>query len=143
MFGFFSKSSGLKDLPLETYSVEFSLDKLVPGVDFKRLCSDVLQEAINKAKSDSEIQIDLIAQIAIVKMLTEEIQLQFKTLIDYLNNYARKLSNIAQKYEISKNLSLSKYVQIKEKLSNIQQHKNLILLNVGKELFGYLIDVKT
>jgi len=63
-------------------------------------------------------------------------------LIDYLNNYARKLSNIAQKYEISKNLSLSKYVQIKEKLSNIQQHKNLILLNVGKELFGYLIDVQ-
>ncbi|MBW2620457.1 MAG: hypothetical protein JRC56_03875 [Deltaproteobacteria bacterium] len=190
MFGFFSKSSGLKDLPLETYSVEFSLDKLVPGVDnihydvhlspvlcksaykvirrllgkhanveklldidrasspakerddFKRLCSDVLQEAINKAKSDSEIQIDLIAQIAIVKMLTEEIQLQFKTLIDYLNNYARKLNNIAQKYEISKNLSLSKYVQIKEKLSDIQQHKNLILLNVGKELFGYLIDVQ-
>jgi len=190
MFAFFSKSSGLKDLPLETYSVQFPLDKLVPGVDnihcdvhlspalctsankvirrllgkhanveklldtdrasspvkerddFKRFCSDMLQEAINKAKSDSEIQIDLLAQIAIVKMLTEEIQRQFKTLIDYLNNYARKLNNIAQKYEISKNLSLSKYIQIKEKLSDIQQNKNLILLNVGQELFGYLIDIQ-
>jgi len=190
MFNFFSKSSGLKDLPLETYSVLFALDKLVPGVDnihydvhlspalcksanqvirqllgkhagvekileidkesspakerddFRRLCSDVLQEAINKAKLDSEIQIDLMAQIAIVKMLTEEIQRQFKALIDYINNYARKLNTVAQKYEASKNLSLSEYIKIKDKLSDIQQQKKSILLNVGQELFGYLIDVQ-
>ncbi|MBW1726942.1 MAG: hypothetical protein JRJ62_05050 [Deltaproteobacteria bacterium] len=190
MVTLFSKSSDLKDLPLETYSVSFSLDKLVPGVDnirydvhlspalckaankvirrllgkharvekilgidktsspakerddFRRLCSEVLKEAINKAKLDSEIQIDLMAQIAIVKMLTEEIKRQFKVLTDYLNNYARKLNTVAQKYEVSKNLSLSKYIQIKDKLSDIQQQKNSILLNVGQELFGYLIDVQ-
>ncbi|MEA1949156.1 MAG: hypothetical protein U9N83_17875 [Thermodesulfobacteriota bacterium] len=190
IFTFFSKSSGLKDLPLATYSVAFSLDKLVPGVDnihydvhlspalcksankvirqllgkharvekilgtdrasspakerddFRRLCSDVLQEAINKAKLDSEPQIDLMAQIAIVKMLTGEIQRQFKALIDYLNNYARKLNTVAQKYEISKNLSLSKYIQIKDKLSDIQEQKQSILLNVGQELCGNLIDVQ-
>jgi len=190
MFAFFSKSSVLKNLSLETYSVEFPLDKLTPGVDnihydvhlspslcisankiirrllgkhagveklldidrasspvterddFRRLCKDVLQEAINKAKSDSEIQIDLLAQIAIVKMLTEEIQHQFKALIDYLNNYARKLNAVAQKYEISRNLSLSKYIEIKEKLSDIQQKKKWILLNVGQELFGYLLDIQ-
>ena len=33
MVTFFSKSSILKNLPLETYSVELPLDKLVPGVD--------------------------------------------------------------------------------------------------------------
>lgn len=110
--------------------------------EFKRLCSDVLQDAINKAKSDSEIQIDLLAQVAVVKMLIEEIQSQLKTLIDYLNNYARKLNSVAQKYELSRNLSLSKYVKIKEKLSDIQQNKQSILLNVGKELFGDLIDIQ-
>ncbi len=190
MFTFFSKSSVPKSLPLETYSVEFPLDKLIPGVDnihhdvylspslctsankiirrllgkyagvekllgidtasspvterddFRRFCKDVLKEAINKAKSDSETQIDLLAQIAIVKMLTEEIQHQFKALIDYLNNYARKLNAVAQKYEISRNLSLSKYIEIKEKLSDIQQKKKWILLNVGQELFGYLLDIQ-
>ncbi|MGD2030170.1 MAG: hypothetical protein PVG86_09565 [Desulfobacterales bacterium] len=110
--------------------------------DFRRLCSEVLQEAINKAKVDAEIQIDRMAQIAIVKMLTEEIHCQFKALTDYLNNYARKLNTVAEKYEVSKNLSLSKYIEIKDKLSDIQQQKNSILLNVGQELFGYLIDVQ-
>ena len=190
MFTFFSKPSVLQNLPLETYSVEFPLDKLVPGVDnihydvylspslctsankiirrllgkyagvekllgidtalspvterddFRRLCKDVLKEAINKAKSDSETQIDLLSQIAIVKMLTEEMQHQFNALIDYLTNYARRLNAIAQKYEISRNLSLSKHIEIKEKLSDIQQKKKWILLNVGQELFGYLIDIQ-
>ena len=190
MFTFFSKLSVLKNLPLKTYSVEFPLDKLIPGVDnihydvhlspsfctsankiirrllgkhagvekllgidgasspvterndFRHFCKGVLQEAIKKAKSDSEIQIDLLAQIAIVKMLTKEIQHQFKELIDYLNNYARKLNAVAQKYEISRNLSLSKYIEIKEKLSDIQQKKKWILLNVGQELFGDLLDIQ-
>jgi hypothetical protein len=190
MVTFFSKFSDLKNLPLETYSVEFPLNKLIPGVDnihydvylspsfctsankiirrllgkhagveklldtdkasnpvaekdeFRRLCKAVLQEAINKAKSDSEIQIDLLAQIAVVKMLTEEIHRQFKELIDYFNNYARKLSAVAEKYEISKNLNLGKYIELKEKLSDIQQKKKRILLNVGQELFGYLIDIQ-
>ena len=190
MVTFFSKSFALKDLPLETYSVEFPLDKLIPGVDnihydvhlssslctsankiirrllgkyagveklldmdstsspvterdeFRRLCKAVLQAAIHKAKSDSEIQIDLLAQIAIVKMLTEEIQRQFKELIDYLNNYARKLNAVAQKYEISRDLSLSKYIEVKEKLSDIQQKKKWILLDVGQELFGDLLDIQ-
>jgi hypothetical protein len=190
MFTFFSKHSALKNLPLETYSVEFPLDKLILGVDnihydvhlspsfctsaskiigrllakhagveklldinrasspvmeredFRRLCKNVLQEAINKAKSDSEIQIDLLAQIAIVKMLREEIRHQLKALIDSLNNYARQLNAVAQKYELSRNLSLSKYLEIKEKLSDIQQKKQWILLNVGQELFEYLLDIQ-
>ena len=190
MLTFFSKSAVLKNLPLKTYSVEFPLDRLTPGVDnihydvhlspsfctsarkiirrmlakhvgvekllnidktstpvaerddFRHSCKDVLQEAINKAKSDSEIQIDLLAQIAIVKMLTEEIQHQFKALIDYLNNYARKLNAVAQKYEISRNLSHSKYIGIKEKLSDIQQKKKRILLNVAQEIFEDLLDIQ-
>jgi hypothetical protein len=190
MVKFFSKSSVLKNLPLETYSVEFPLDKLVPGVDnihydvhlspslctsankiirrllgkhagvekllgidgasspvterddFRRLCKVLLKEAINKAKSDSEIQIDLLAQIAVVKMLTEEIQCQFNEMLDDLNNYARKLNAVAQKYEISRTLSLSKYIAIKEKLSDIQRKKKWILLNVGQELFGDLLDIQ-
>mgnify|MGYP001055603091 CR=1 FL=1 len=190
MVTFFSKFSVLKNLPLETYSVEFPLDKLVPGVDnihydvhlspslctsankiirrllgkhagvekvlgidgasspvterdeFRRLCKVVLQEAINKAKSDSEIQIDLLAQIAVVKMLTEEIQCQFNEMIDDLNKHARKLNAVAQKYEISRTLSLSKYIEVKEKLSDIQRKKKWILLNVGQELFGDLLDIQ-
>ncbi len=103
--------------------------------EFKRLCHDVLQAAVNKAKSGSEIQIDLLAQIAIVKTLVEEVQRQHKTIIEDLNLAARK-------HEISSSEGLNRYIQIKEKLSEIQQNKNALLRTVGEELFRYFMDVQ-
>ena len=171
------------ELPLKTYSVQFPMDKLSPGVDnihfdvylspafchsaaklvrqlfqkhakvknlldmdgtsslvserdeFKNHCRDVLHAAVNQAKSASEIQIDLLAQIAIIKKLTKEISFQFTTL-------SESLSNIARKHEISSSEGLSGYIKIKEKLSQIQENKKSILLRIASELFRYLIEVQ-
>ena len=41
--------------------------------EFKKLCGDIMLAGINRAKSDREIQIDFLAQAAIVKFITEEI----------------------------------------------------------------------
>jgi hypothetical protein len=183
MFTFFSNFSSLTELPLKTYSVQFPMDKLTPGVDnihfdvylspafchstvklvrqlflkhakvknilymddissrvserdeFKHHCRDVLRAAVNQAKSASEIQIDLLAQIAIIKKLTKEISSQFNTLSEDLNDIARK-------HEISTSEGLSGYIRIKEKLSHIQENKKSILLHVASELFRYLIEVQ-
>ena len=138
MFNAFKLRPTLTEHAVETYSVQFQLDRLVPGVDnfrydvylspafcasirnvvrllfqkhakikkylnldktrslnieqdeFKRLCRDVLHAAVNKAKSGSEIQIDLLAQMAVIKKLSEEIHRQHKTIIEDLNQFARK-----------------------------------------------------
>lgn len=103
--------------------------------EFKHLCRDVLHAVIKQAKSASEIQIDLLAQITIVKKLTEEIPYQYKTLIENFNDNARR-------HEIASSEGLSSYIKIKEKLSEIQQNKKSILLNVAAELFQYLIEVQ-
>lgn len=103
--------------------------------EFKHLCRDVLHAVIKQAKSASEIQIDLLAQITIVKKLTEEIPYQYNTLIENFNDNARR-------HEIASSEGLSSYIKIKEKLSEIQQNKKSILLNVAAELFQYLIEVQ-
>ena len=103
--------------------------------DFKQHCRDVLRAAINQAKSAAEIQIDLLAQIAIIKKLTKEISFQFNTLSEDLNHIARK-------HEISSSEGLSGYIKIKEKLSQIQENKKSILMRTASELFRYLIEVQ-
>ena len=103
--------------------------------EFKHLCRDVLHAAINQAKSASEIQIDLLAQISIVKKLAQEIPRQYSKLIEIFNNYARR-------YEIASSKGLNSYIKIKEKLSEIQQDKKSILLNVAEEFFQYLLEVQ-
>ncbi len=103
--------------------------------EFKHLCRDVLHAAINQAKSASEIQIDLLAQITIVKKLAQEIQSQYRKLIENFNDHARR-------HEIASSEGLNSYIKIKEKLSETQQNKKSIILNVAQELFQYLIDVQ-
>ncbi|MGA8181693.1 MAG: hypothetical protein WB792_16665 [Desulfobacterales bacterium] len=183
MFTFFSNFSRPMKFPLKTYSVQFPMDKLSPGVDnihmdvylspafchstrrlvrqlflkyakmknvldvdgtsslvserdaFKQHCGDVLRSAVNKAKSASEIQIDLLAQVAIIKKLTKEISSQF-------NRLSEDLNEIARRHDISSSEGLSGYIKIKEKLSRIQENKKSILLRVASELFRYLIEVQ-
>jgi len=103
--------------------------------EFKHLCRDVLHAAINQAKSASEIQIDLLVQITIVKKLAQEIQSQYRKLIENFNDYARR-------HETASSEGLNSYIKIKEKLSEIQQNKKSIILNVAQELFEYLIEVQ-
>lgn len=103
--------------------------------EFKHLCRDVLHAAINQAKSCSEIQIDRLTQITVVKKLAQEIPCQYNTLIESFNNIARR-------HEIESSEGLNSYIKVKEKLSEIQQNKKSILLNVAEELFQYLIEVQ-
>ena len=183
MFTSFLNFSDLTGLPLKAYSVKFSLDRLIPGVDnirhdvllspdfcksssklvyqlflkhakakkilnidptsslvierdeFKHLCRNVLHAAINQAKSASEIQIDLLAQITIIKKLAEEIPRQYSKLIENFNDNARR-------HEIASSEGLNSYIKIKEKLSEIQQNKKSISLSVAEELFQYLLEVQ-
>jgi len=103
--------------------------------EFKHFCRDVLHAAINQAKSSSETQIDLLAQLAIIKKLAKEIPRQYIKLIENINDNVRRFRTTSSK-------GLNQYIKIKEKLSEIQQDKKFIILDVAAELFGYLIDVQ-
>jgi hypothetical protein len=125
----------LKHGKVKNYLDKDNTSSLVAEKDeFKHHCRDVLHAAVNQAKSASEVQIDLLAQIAIIKKLTKEISFQFNSLSEDLNDIARK-------HEISSSEGLSGYIKIKEKLSQIQENKKSIILRIASDLFRYLLEV--
>ena len=185
MFGFLKSASlpNIREFPLETYSIKFSLDKLALGVDnirydvhlspsfctaskkvitqlfarysqvgempgmgssekrnkerdeFKLLCRHIMVEAVNQAKLKAEIEIDFLAQTAVIKWLIEEVRNQYETMVERLKNDIRRC-------ELSYQQDLHEIIGLKEELSSVQKRKKSILLIVGKELFRYFIDVQ-
>ena len=185
MFGFLKSVNlpNIREFSLETYSIKFSLAKLVLGVDnirydvhlspsfciaskkvvtqlfakysqvgemsgigssarwnkerdeFKFLCRRILVEAVNQAKQKAEVEIDFLAQTAVIKWLIEEVRNQYETMVESLKNNIRKC-------ELSYQQDLREIIGLKEDLASVQKRKRLILLNVGKELFRYFIDVQ-
>lgn len=101
--------------------------------EFQRLCSEILTDGVNTAKSESEIQIDFLCQTALVKMLTEEIHNQYDEAIQHCKNVIRK-------QEFSHQMEAT--LKLREEVASIIQRKNQIVRNVGAELFEYFIEVQ-
>jgi hypothetical protein len=101
--------------------------------EFRRQCVDVLTHAINQAKSLHEIQIDFLAQTALVKMLSENIQLQYEKVIQHFKTIIRK-------HEISE--KIEETLKAREEVASIVHRKNNILRNVGAEIFQYFIEAQ-
>lgn len=101
--------------------------------EFQRLCTEILTDGVNRAKAQSEIQIDFLAQTALVKMLSEEIQNQYEEAIQHCKNVIRK-------HEFSSHMEAT--LKLREEVASIIQHRNQIIRNVGAELFEYFIEVQ-
>jgi len=182
-FSFFSKPPSLKQLPLKRYLINFSLDRLVFGVDnihidvhisprvrtvvkravsvsmikhsrsenyieddnkerrenekfvLNQICTDVLTEGINTAKSESEIQIDFLGQCSLAKIFLEEIQNEYLKLI-------RKFETLIRTFEVSRQYDQYEWLKMKEKLTEIKQNQKWIVRLVGEELFQVFADVQ-
>jgi hypothetical protein len=100
----------------------------------KRICNDVLLDGINKAKSASEVQIDFLAQTALIKLFLEEIKSQYKIMV-------AQIEPLVKIYQLSAKHDQNDVFLIKDKLSEIKLHYNQIIRLVGKELFELLTDI--
>lgn len=101
--------------------------------EFKRQCVDLLTNAVNQAKTRREIQVDFLAQTALVKMLTENILLQYEEVMKHFKTIIRK-HEISQKIEETQ--------KSREEVASIVQRKKDILRNVGSEVFQYFIEAQ-
>ena len=183
IFSFFTKLPSLQNLELKRYQIDYSLNRLVIGVDnihfdarispqackalkrtafllmikhsrsenffkdykrelceieketLRRICTDVLQDGISRAKVAKEVQIDFLGQAAIAKMFLEEIKEQYKKILEYFEPLVRT-------YQLSSRHDQSDGFKIKNHLSNIKLHRHQILGLVGKELFAMLADIQ-
>ncbi len=104
--------------------------------ELKRLCEEVLMEAVNRAKLESEVQIDFLAQLALAKMLLVEIRNQYEKLIEHLEEFIRA-------GELSKERDIAKTSNMKKKLAEIKRKRNRIIRFMGDEVLNMFADVQS
>lgn len=101
--------------------------------EFQRLCSEILTDSVNKAKARQEIQMDYLAQIALVKFLAEEIQRQYEEVVQHCKNVIRR-------EEISHQMETT--LRLREEVASIIQRRNQIVRRTGGELFEYFMELQ-
>ena len=92
--------------------------------------AEIMVDAVNKAKAAKEIQIDFLAQIAILGMIHEEIRKQYDVHISYCKTAIRR-SDLAHLDDSKKALKL------KEDLTHVLSVRETVQRKVGLELCGY------
>ena len=102
---------------------------------FKTICCEILLDGIARARSERQIQIDFLAQIAIAKMLISTIQSQFDVL-------AQRFKSVIWINETSQGLHHSTTLKLREKLSDIQRNKKLIIYKTGVNLFKFYTQIQ-
>ena len=101
----------------------------------KHVCTNVLLEGINRAKSESEVQIDFLGQFSLAKMFLEEINNEYRKLIT-------KFEILIRTFELSRQYDQHEWLKMKEKLTEIKHNQKRIVRLVGEELFQVLADVQ-
>lgn len=105
--------------------------------EFKRVCHDIMLDAVKRAKmGDGEVQIDYLAQVAISKYLIQEINQQFDELLSRLNNQVWEYESTDDDEMVLQTLNL------KEKVLAIRHKRSVIISNVSKEIFQYLLEAQ-
>jgi hypothetical protein len=187
MFGFLRRSYKLppiRNFSLNSYSVDFSLERLVPGVDnfridvylspafgiatrkiaahlitrhagldkpdtkkqratgwakeidnYKQQYKELMQHALNKGKGQSEIQIENLAQAALLKLLLGEIRSQYESLVGRLKKAVRKS-------ELETHHDFAESPKLKGRLQRLQQERESIQQRVGLEVCGFWREVE-
>ena len=101
--------------------------------EFKRLCGSITLGGANQAKMDRDVQIDHIAQMAILKSLIQILNDEFDMVLSQVQEAIRQHESSEQENPI-------KSVVLKEQLKTIQQQKVMIQFKAGKDMLNYFIE---
>jgi len=109
-----------------------------PGVDpgeFRRMLVEVHVSALNRAKSDSNISIDLMARLAVIKFLRNEMPVQFNQVIERCRAKLKHMEGPRQPHA-------NKAHSMRERYSQFQIAKKAVLRKVGQDLFETLREIE-
>lgn len=101
---------------------------------FEKDYREIMISAINRAKTEREIQIDYIARTAITKMLIREIQDAYDTFIANINS-------VIWKKELSSRYASDDPIDLKAEFYKIRSNKRQIIQTTGKIIFDHLNQV--
>jgi class 3 adenylate cyclase len=95
--------------------------------DFKTLLADLLTGALNRARNENNINIDLLARVAVLRFLRSELLNQFNVVLDRCRAKTQSLESVRS--------SNQKAIEARERVARYQVNKKHILRKTGQELF--------
>jgi hypothetical protein len=102
--------------------------------DFKRLLTDLHVSALNRAKGEENVSVDLLARLAVVKFLRNELLLQYTQVLE-------KCRAKLKSYESMRHIT-PKAVDMRERFWRFQVGKKAVLRRVGQELFSTVREIE-
>jgi hypothetical protein len=100
--------------------------------DLKQVLAELHIAALNKAKSENKIAVDLLARMAVIKFLRLELQTQYGQVLERCRMMLKSYEGVRQQ----------KAIEYRERVASFQVRKKIILRKVGQELFLLLRDVE-
>lgn len=99
---------------------------------FKRTCSRVLQDGVHRAKLEGEPQIDVLALVAVVKLILREVDAQFHELMGRFRGTIRT-------FEIGRDTEAAD--GLRRRMGQIQEDGGTVRFDVRREVLGVLAEV--
>ncbi|CAB5157422.1 hypothetical protein D3OALGA1CA_4824 [Olavius algarvensis associated proteobacterium Delta 3] len=103
---------------------------------FKEDCTAVLTAAVHTAKSRKEIQIDFLAQVAVSKLIFDELRTQFDRVIKHIEHVIRSVE-LTPHHETR---DTSESMKLKEQLKQIRTGRGRLLQQAGDELLEIFVN---
>ena len=100
--------------------------------DWKSLLTELQVSALNRAKKDSKLAVDVLARLAVTKFLRMEMIAQFAQVLE-------RCRVLLKGYDTVRHQKAHEY---RERLANLQVRKKIILRKVGQEIFETLREVE-
>ena len=100
--------------------------------DFKSLLAELQISALNRAKKEEKISIDLLSRLALTKFLRTEMNLQFAQVLE-------RCRVLLKGYEGTRQ---GKAVEYRERVGAFQVRKKIILRKTGQDLFETLREIE-
>jgi class 3 adenylate cyclase len=100
--------------------------------DWKPLLAELHLAALNRAKKEEKISVDLLARLAVTKFLRTEMNLQFAQVLERCRVLLKSYEGIRQ----------GKGVEYRERVADFQVRKKIILRKTGQDLFETLREIE-
>jgi len=114
--------------------MEFRSVKPVDSMAFRKVLTELLQSSLTRAKHQKNIEIDILFRVAILKLLTTELQNQFANVMQDAKEYIRKRGEYFER-------SQQAHV-LKARLSEMQSARRDVVRMIGQLVAQMLIDIE-
>jgi hypothetical protein len=101
-------------------------------LDLKQVLTELHISALNRAKAESKIAVDLLARLAVIKFLRAELQTQYGQVLERCRMMLKNYEGVRQQ----------KAIEYRERVASFQVRKKIILRKTGQELFLLLRDME-